>query len=205
VECGSLLPLFLFAPAAASTNNSGSKLPHSTRGRFDLPQALCGSHRVATPSQWRMLFKLLHRLVTFVAAVFLPLAAGALWSALSLRFSAELPGMALACAAATWPARHYLSRHSGLLRGTLSLLICAIGIAYAYWLKSASIIAATVGVGFFDAFLTIGADLAFAIAQARAHFSSPMFVVTALALAFWIGWRREPGEAALPSMAGTKA
>ncbi len=151
-----------------------------------------------------MLFKLLHRLVTFVAAVFLPLAAGALWSALSLRFSAELPAMALACAAATWPARHYLSPRSGLLRGTLSLLICAIGIAYAHWLKSASIIAANIGVGFMDALLTIGADLTFAIARARTDFGSLAFALVALALAFWIGWRRNPVQAALPFAADTQ-
>ena len=72
-----------------------------------------------------MLNTLLHRAAGLIAAVFLPLAAGALWSALSLRFSAELPAMALLCAAAIWPARHHLPGNPGLLRGVLGAACCA--------------------------------------------------------------------------------
>jgi hypothetical protein len=144
-----------------------------------------------------MIFTVLHRLAAFIAAVFLPLAAGALWSALSLRFAAEFPAMALVCAAATWPARHYLARNPGWARGLLSSTICAIGIAYAHWLKSATIIAATIGVGFVDALMSIGADLTLAIARARADSSTLIYMVVALLVAFWIGWHRD--SKALPA------
>jgi hypothetical protein len=138
-----------------------------------------------------MIFTVLHRLAAFIAAVFLPLAAGALWSALSLRFAAEFPAMALVCAAATWPARHYLARNAGWKRGLLSSSICAIGIAYAHWLKSATIIASTIGVGFLDALLSIGADFTLAIARARGNSSTLVYIIVALLVSFWIGWHRD--------------
>lgn len=130
---------------------------------------------------------ILHRLAGTIAAIFLPLAAGALWSALSLRFSADLPAMALACAAATWPARHHLSLAPGRVRGLMCVAICGIGIAYAHWLKSATVIAQTIGVGFVDALRLIGSDLAFAIAQARSDRGALTYLLLAAALAYWIG------------------
>lgn len=149
-----------------------------------------------------MLFTLLNRFVALLAAVFLPLAAGALWSALCLRFASELPAMALICAAATWPARHYLARNARWTRGLLSMLICAMGITYAYWLKSATVVAATLGVGFIDALMSIGPDLTLAIASARAGSSALYFVIIALLCAFWIGWHGE--RAVLPESAAAE-
>jgi hypothetical protein len=138
-----------------------------------------------------MLSTLIHRIAGLIAAVFLPLAAGALWSALSLKFSAELPAMALLCAAATWPARTHLPGRSAAVRGVLSVLICAIGITYAYWLKSATVVARAIGVSFGDALMSIGSDLTVAIASARSNGSTLAFIVAALLLSLWIGWRRE--------------
>lgn len=130
-----------------------------------------------------------HRIAGFIAAVFLPLAAGALWSALSLKFSAELPFMALFCAAATWPARHHLVVRIPIFKGVLSAAICAVGVAYAYWLKSATVIAQQIGVSFGDALFSIGGDLTVAIASARSDRLTLVFIAAALVIAFMIGVR----------------
>lgn len=138
-----------------------------------------------------MLLTIVRRVAGLIAAVFLPLAAGAVWSVLSLRFSAELPAVALLCAAAIWPARHHLPGPPGVMRGVLGASSCAIGIAYAHWLKSATVIAQAIGVGFGDALMSIGAGLTIAISRARSDPTSITFIAVALMLSFWIGWRRD--------------
>jgi hypothetical protein len=138
-----------------------------------------------------MFSTLLHRALQLIAAVFLPLAAGALWSALSLKLRADLPFMAFACALATWPARAHLTAMTAAARAVVCAAICAVGIAYAYWLKSAAVIAGSVGVEFYDALCLMGSDLAFAIAHARGGTAAMLCVVAALLVSSWIGWRGE--------------
>ena len=133
-----------------------------------------------------MIRNLVQRLASLIAALVLPLAAGALWSAMSLRFQAELPAMALLCAAATLPSRAHLAA-TAWLRGVLSMSCCAVGIVYAQWLKSASVVASEIGIGFIDALQSIGTEFTYALAISRTGSIGLALIAAALGLSFIMG------------------
>lgn len=130
----------------------------------------------------------MHRLSGLIAAVFLPLAAGALWSALSLRLHGELPTMAILVAASLLLVREHFAPYPHWLGGLLASLCCALGIAYALWLKAAMVVTMALGVGFIDSIFMIGPDLSLAITRARFSAGALLAIVGALAIAFWIGF-----------------
>lgn len=131
------------------------------------------------------------RTAGLIATAVLPLAAGALWAALSLRYRAELPWMALLCAATLWPARAHIPATSSLPRGLLGVLCAGIGIVYAQWLKSATLVAGEIGIGFLDALRGIGPDFVYALTMTRSSRTGMVMMALALLLAFAIGTVRQ--------------
>lgn len=124
-----------------------------------------------------------------IAASVMPLAAGALWSALSRQWSADLPACALLCAASLWFVENQLRSAYTLLRMLQAVICCSIGLAYAYWLKSALVVSQFVGTSFLDALRHMDADFSYAVAKAHAAAGTNAFLISALLLAAWIGWR----------------
>jgi len=130
----------------------------------------------------------MHRLSGLIAAVFLPLASGALWSVLSLRLHAELPSLALLVAASLLLVREHFAPYPHWLGGVLASLCCALGLVYALWLKAAMVVTMALGVGFIDAIFMIGPDLSLAITRARLSGGALGMIFGAIALAYWIGF-----------------
>jgi len=144
-----------------------------------------------------------HRLASLVATVFLPLAAGALWAVLSLRFRAELPALALLCAAAVWPARAHFADLSRLPRALVYASACAAGIAYAQWLKSASVIASEIGIAFIDALCDVGLELSFALARERISATGLAMIGLSVLVAAAIGTSGARRTAVVPGSAAS--
>ncbi len=139
---------------------------------------------------------MIHQLTALIASIFLPLAIGALWAVLALRSGQTYPVLALGCAVATWPVRHYFALTSRWLRAALCAGCCGLGIAYAQWLIAASVVAREIGVGFTSALAGIGAEFSAAIAWARMSAGDMGLIAFALLLALGIGAYR--GKSELP-------
>ncbi len=140
---------------------------------------------------------MIHQLTALIASIFLPLAIGAFWAVLALRSGQAYPILALACAAATWPVRHYFAQTPRWLRATLCLVCCGLGIAYAQWLIAASVVAREIGVGFTSALAGIGAEFSAAISWARMSAADIALIAFALLLALCIGAYRGRLEPAI--------
>ena len=140
------------------------------------------------------------RVIGVATALMVALAAGAVWCVLQLYMRVDLIGLALLVGAIiAWVLRRQGFAHSA--SGVMTAMIStAIACAYASYLLAAAKVASFLGIPMRSALLSIGPDMAVAVAWADLSNIHIGAMLLAVVLSAWLIWRTGglDGSAKLP-------